>query len=374
MFDYVTTSEESISPLYVTSPYLPPPEEYIEKLKGIWESRVLTNRGRLALELQRELEQSWGVEHVLCVANGTIALQLALATADIHDGEVITTPFSYVATISSILWERCTPVFVDIEPEHYTIDAAKIEEAITPRTRAIMGVHVFGYACAVEVIEEIAARHGLPVIYDGAHAYAARYKGKSLMSYGDFSTCSFHATKLFHTAEGGAVVVKDAAAAARLDLLHRFGHNGDEHLMLGINAKLSELHAAMGLSILPHVDEVITRRCHLCEQYDTLLGDAVERPAPQAGLEPNYAYYPVLFRDEVQLTEALRALAQQGIYARRYFYPSLNRLPYLPSADECPVAEGVSGRIACLPLCAGMSDADVRRVSSAILAVPGMRK
>lgn len=348
----------------VTRSYLPPWEEYVQIIRGVWESHVLTNQGTCVLRLQRELQKFLDVQHLLYVTNGTVALQLALAAAGIREGEVITTPFSYVATTSSILWERCTPVFVDIEPEHFTIDPALIEAAITPRTRAIMAVHVFGYACDVEAIAEIGRKRGLPVIYDGAHAFGARYKGKSLLSYGNYSTCSFHATKLFHTVEGGAVITHDSATAEKLDLLRRFGHNGDEHISLGINAKQSELHAAMGLANLPHMSEILTARRHLCELYDTLLGDVVQRPAPQPGLEPNYGYYPILFRDEAQLLAAFAVLQRQNIRPRRYFYPSLNKLPYLAQVKACPISENIASRIACLPLYVGLPDEVVREIAS----------
>ena len=338
----------------------------MQLLRGVWESHVLTNQGKYVLRLQRELQEYLGVQHLFYVTNGTVALQLALATAGIREGEIITTPFSYVATVGSILWERCTPVFVDIESEHFTIDPTKIEAAVTTRTRAIMPVHVFGYACDVEAIGKIAARYNLPVIYDGAHAFGARYKGKSVLSYGDYATCSFHATKLFHTVEGGAVIVHDTATAEKLDLLRRFGHNGDEHISLGINAKQSELHAAMGLANLPHMSEILAARRRICELYDTLLGDIVERPTPQLGLEPNYGYYPVLFRGEAQLLAAFAALAGQGIYPRRYFYPSLNKLPYLSQTKACPISEDVASRIACLPVYVGLKDEVVREIASTL--------
>lgn len=356
----------SASPINVTRSYLPPWEEYVQLLRGVWESHVLTNQGSCVLQLQQELQKFLDVQHLLYVTNGTVALQLALAAAGIQEGEVITTPFSYVATTSSILWERCTPVFVDIEPEHFTIDPARIEAAITPRTRAIMAVHVFGYACDVEAIAEIGEKHGLPVIYDGAHAFGARYKGKSLLSYGDYSTCSFHATKLFHTVEGGAVITHDAATAEKLDLLRRFGHNGDVCICLGINAKQSEPHAAMGLANLPHMSEILAARRHLCELYDTLLGDVVQRPAPQPGLDPNYGYYPVLFKDETQLLTTFSSLAGHNIHPRRYFYPSLNQLPYLKQQTSCPISEDIASRIACLPLYVGLEDEKVEGICSAL--------
>ncbi len=349
-------------PLRVTRSYLPPLGEYIELLRGIWDNRVLTNQGGNVCRLQRELDTCLGVRGALVVANGTLALQIALTAVGARGGEVVTTPFSYVATAHSILWEHCTPIFVDIEPEHFTIDPGKIEAAITPHTRAILPVHVFGYSCDTDAIRTIAADHKLPVIYDGAHAFGARYKGKSLLSYGDISTCSFHATKLFHTVEGGAVITRDPELAAKMDLMRRFGHNGDEHFCVGINAKMSELHAAMGLAILPHVREIICRRQRICEQYDSLLAGVVEHPSDQPDLEPNYGYYPVLFRDEAQLKKVFAALAAQEIYPRRYFFPALNLIPHVTDKSSCPVAQDIASRIACLPLSDGMTSEDVERV------------
>ncbi|GHV04462.1 aminotransferase DegT [Spirochaetia bacterium] len=339
--------------------------QYLEK---IYLSGILTNQGSLVMELQEKLHQFLGLstETFHCLANGTLALQLALSALDINDGEVITTPFSYVATVSSILWQRCTPVFVDIEADNFTIDASKIEAALTPLTKAIMAVHVFGHACNVDEIQRIAAKYNLKVIYDGAHAFASKLNGKSLLAYGDISTLSFHATKLFHTVEGGACIVKDKTISDKLELQKRFGHDGDDHIMLGINAKTSEFHAAMGLANLPHVPDIIAARKKVIEQYDSLLGQKIMRPKQQPGLEYNYAYYPVVFQSEKDLLRIFKALNNADIYPRRYFYPSLNKLPYLTGA-ACPVSEDIAGRIACLPLSSYLEEDDVERVCKIVL-------
>lgn len=308
------------------------------------------------------------VQHFHYVTNGTIALQLALAALDISDGEIITTPFSYVATTSSILWERCEPVFVDIEANNFTIDPDKIEKAITPHTKAIMAVHVFGYACDVDKIQAIADKHGLKVIYDGAHAFASRYKGKSLLDYGDISTCSFHATKLFHTVEGGACIVKNKAISDKLELQKRFGHHIDNHHCLGINAKQSEFHAAMGLSNFPYISQIIAGRKRVSDLYDTLLNGYVQRPKTQTDLEYNYAYYPVLFQSEDELLKVFAALHQNDIYPRRYFYPSLNKLPYI-SGQSCSVSEDISSRIACLPLYPDLSSQNIKQICNIIRSI-----
>lgn len=351
--------------IYVTKSFMPPLAEYQTFLSQIYKNSILTNGGPMVRDLESQLRRYLGVENFHYLTNGTIALQLALSAMDIDDGEIITTPFSYVATTSSILWQRCKPVFVDIEPNNFTIDATKIESAITSRTRAIMAVHVFGYACDVDTIQKIADKYNLRVIYDGAHAFGARLNGRSLLSYGDISTCSFHATKLFHTVEGGACIVREKSVSDKMDLQKRFGHHMDDHFMLGINAKQSEFHAAMGLANLPHIDEIISARRHISEIYDSHLNGLVGRPQVQTDLEYNYAYYPVVFADEAQLLHVFDALQKNDIYPRRYFYPSLNKLPYVDSAS-CPISEDIASRIACLPLYVGLTDGEVLQICKII--------
>jgi dTDP-4-amino-4,6-dideoxygalactose transaminase len=352
-------------PVYVTKSFLPKWEEYAVILKQIWDRGVLTNQGYCVKDFEVKMKEYLGVNFFHYVANGTIALQLALDALDIKSGEIITTPFSYVATVSSILWERCKPVFVDIEENNFTIDSNKIEAAITPATKAIMAVHVFGYPCDVDKIEEIAKKYKLKVIYDGAHAFGAKYKGKSLLSYGDISTCSFHATKLFHTVEGGACIVKDAEISEKMELSKRFGHDYDNHYHLGINGKNSELHAAMGLANFPYISEIINGRKQASNLYDKLLSSLVLRPKPVKDLEYNYGYYPVVFKNELELQNVFSALAQHEIYPRRYFYPSLNTLPYL-ERQECLVSEDISLRIACLPLYAGLESKTIETIADKI--------
>lgn len=353
-------------PVFVTKSFLPPLKEYEQYVEKIYTAGLLTNQGPLLVELEDKLKCFLGVEHFQYVTNGTIALQMALAALDINDGEIITTPFSYVATTSSILWQRCRPVFVDIEKNNFTIDAAKIEAAITSDTRAIMAVHVFGYACDTEAIQEIADKYHLKVIYDGAHAFASKYKGKSLLDYGDISTLSFHATKLFHTIEGGACIVRDDAVNEKLSLIKKFGHYGDEHFILGINGKQSEFHAAMGLSNFPYINQVIQKRKEISDAYDYRLSEFLIRPITQNSLEYNYAYYPVVFSSEIQLLKVLDALAKEDIYARRYFYPSLNMLPYV-DYQKCPTSEDIARRIVCLPLYPDLDLQTVAKICDIIL-------
>lgn len=352
--------------LNVTKVFLPPLEEYQAYIAQIWESAHITNQGPMLHELEKNIENYLGVTNFQLVTNGTLALQLALRALDITSGEVITTPFSYVATTSAILWERCTPIYVDIEPDTFCIDAEKIEAAITPATKAILVVHVFGYPCDIEKIEEIALKHNLKVIYDAAHAFGASYKGKSLLSFGDISITSLHATKLFHTVEGGGIVVKDEVVRDKIDMLKKFGQLGDEQLSLGINAKTSELHAAMGLANLKYIDEIIASRKAVCELYEELLGDVVLTLHPGKDLEYNYAYYPVIFDSEDLLLKVIDALNDQSIFPRRYFYPSLNRLPYIDNQDSCPVSEKISKTILCLPLYFGLDHESVKRVCKII--------
>ena len=355
--------------VFVTKSFMPPLADYERYVRNIYESGILTNQGPNVRALEAKLSEYLQVSDFQYVTNGTIALQLALKALGIEDGEVITTPFSYVATTSSILWERCTPVFVDIEADNFTIDANKIERAITPRTKAIMAVHVFGYACDVGAIQSIADKYGLKVIYDAAHAFGSRFKGKSLCSYGDVSTCSFHATKVFHTIEGGACICRDREVSRKLELIKKFGHNGDEHFVLGINGKQSEFHAAMGLALFPYLPKLIKERRRVCLLYDDLLGGLVMRPRKQAELNYNYAYYPVLFKSEAQLLRVFAVLKENDIYPRRYFYPSLNKLPYLKSASSCLIYEDICSRIACLPLYPELSDEIAAKICAVIKEV-----
>lgn len=353
--------------IYVTRPFLPPKEEYLQRVSNVFERAVLTNQGPEVQELEERMKAYLGVQNFQYVANGTVAIQIAMRALDITEGEIITTPFSYVATTSTILWERCTPVFVDIEPDNFTLDPSKIEAAITPRTKAIMPVHVFGYACNIDAIQEIADKYGLKVIYDAAHCFGSRYKGKALSSYGDIATLSFHATKLFHTLEGGGCIIRDNAVAEKLDLIKRFGHVGDNHYSLGINAKQDELNAAMGNVNMNYIDEIIACRKCASEKYDCMLGGLLQRPAAQNHLDYNYAYYPVVFQDEKALLSAFDSLEKVDVYARRYFFPSLNTLPYLNERFDCPVSQDICSRIACLPLYYGIEDDVIELVCHEIL-------
>lgn len=341
-------------------------EEYQHYLEKIWHSHQLTNNGPLLKEFESSAKTYLGVDNFHFVTNGTLALQLALRSLGETGGEIITTPFSYVATVSSILWEGFEPVFVDIEPNSLCIDPGKIEAAITDRTKAILPVHVFGNPCDVEAIEVIGKKHGVKVIYDGAHAFGVKYKNRPLLSYGDISICSFHATKPFHTIEGGAVIAKDKEIHETVELQKRFGHTGDEHFMLGINAKASEFQAAMGLCNLDHIEEIIAGRRNVSELYDKLLGERFQRPKIRAETRYNYAYHPILFKNEAELLKVFSALNEKNVFPRRYFYPSLNTLPYIKKSNKCKISKEVTKRIACLPLYAGLKEETVREICTII--------
>lgn len=337
--------------IHVTEPFLPPFEEYADRLKGIWERNWLTNDGPLVRELEEKLSERFGIEHVLFVSNGTIALQIAINALELS-GDIITTPFSYVATTSSIVWEKCRPVFVDIDPGTFNIDPNKIEESITPATSGIVVTHVFGNPCNVEKIEDIAERYGLKVIYDAAHCFGTTFKGSSIFSRGDLSVTSFHATKIFQTVEGGAVFTNNPEMARKIELMRNFGHDGfGKFTGVGINGKNTEIHAAMGLCNLDYIDEVMEVRRKQCDYYtqklDRLTGIYFQKISRDSHVIP--AYYPVLFDDERQLLSVQSALESAGISARRYFNPSLNKLDYV-SPVPVPIAEDISCRILCLPL------------------------
>lgn len=351
----------------VTKTFLPPQEEYQAILKRAWDKQWITNRGELVVELEQKLKAHLGVPHLTITTNGTLPLQIAIKALGLT-GEIITTPFSYVATTSSIVWEGCTPVFVDIDPEFLTIDETKIEAAITPRTSAILATHVFGNPCNVEVIEDIARRHGLKVIYDAAHCFGVTYNGRSIFEYGDVSTCSFHATKIFHTGEGGAMFTSDPVLHQRLFFHHNFGHKSPtEFYGLGINAKISEIQAALGLSVLNHIDHIFSERARIFKRYELRFqGLPLQRIRLRAGTEWNYSYYYIILETEEKLLEIMSKLEAEDILVRRYFYPSLNSLPYLKNT-EIPISEDISKRIICLPVYTELADSEVDRISSIII-------
>lgn len=347
----------------VTKSFVPPLKEYTRQVKRAFDNQWLTNRGELVLELESKLQEYLNTSRPLICNNGTIPIQIALKLFA-KGGEVITTPFSYVATTSSIVWENCTPVFVDIEAQYLCIEASKIEEAITRKTTAILATHVFGNPCDVETIESLAKQYGLKVIYDAAHCFGVNYKGKSIFDYGDVSTCSFHATKIFHTGEGGAIFCRNEDLMDKVYYSHNFGHDGPLAFHgLGINAKISELQAAMGLTNLPYMDHILSSRKKVVDYYLTNLDFSKCRTMSlREHTTWNYSYFPIILENEEVLLKLLDKLAQAGITSRRYFYPSLNKLPYLEKMVAMPVAEQVASSVICLPLYVGLLEEDLKRI------------
>jgi len=361
--------------IYVTRPYLPPLSEFIPYLEQIWESKWLTNGGPFHRELEEKLADYLGVEHLSLFANGTLALVTALQALRIT-GEVITTPYSFVATAHSLLWNGIKPVFVDIDSKTLNLDPKNLEAAITPHTTAILPVHVYGKPCDVEKIQKIADTYGLKVIYDAAHAFGVNYKGESLLKCGDLSILSFHATKVFTTFEGGAIVCPDAKTKKRIDDLKNFGFADEVTVVApGINAKMNEFQAALGLLQLQHIDKAINRRREIDRQYRRELSSVsgIRCMALPVDTKYNYAYFPILIRKEYPLSrDKLHArLCQHGIYSRRYFYPLISDFPMyrdLPSAvrSNLPVAQKVASEVLCLPIYPALEDGSITRIVTII--------
>lgn len=350
----------------VTKSFLPPLTEYTNHVKKAFDNQWLTNRGYLALELEKTLSDILQVEDILLTCNGTIPLQIAVKLLG-NGGEIITTPFSYVATTASIAWENCKPIFVDIHPEYLTIDETKIEQAITENTTCILATHVFGNPCNIQVIDQIAQKHNLKVIYDAAHCFGVKYQDRSIFCYGDISTCSFHATKLFHTGEGGAAFISDDQLRHKFYYSHNFGHNGPlEFYGLGINGKISELQAAMGLAVLPYLPEILAARKRIVSLYNEHIDFTnITKLRIRNNTQWNYSYYPVIFENEEKLLAKLNQLNTENIFPRRYFYPSLDCLPYIKT-HPMPISRSISSRILCLPLYHGLDDDKVLHICNII--------
>lgn len=353
--------------IFVTQPSLAPLEEYVEILKGVWERGILTHNGPLVQQLEKDLESKLGLDYFTVVSNGTIAIQMAIKALELK-GEIITTPFTWVATVSAIKWEECTPVFCDIDPDTLNIDPTKIEALITDKTVAIMPVHVFGNPCDVEAIAAIAQKHGLKVIYDAAHAIGSTYKGSSLLTYGDIAATSLHATKLLNTAEGGGCITTDAALDARLKRIRFFGHDENKDIVEdGFNGKLTEVHAALGLANLKYYDEVLEDRKKKYQYYIEQLQQAegVRFQEVKSG-ETNYSYFPIIFDSEERLLQVEKALNAADIFPRRYFYPSVNTYTKVVAYQACPVSEDISERILCLPLYLNLEEGEQDKICEII--------
>lgn len=357
--------------LTVTRASSPPVEEYLELVRQVLESLHFTNQGPLVARLEAELSallqsQAAPSLQVLTSANGTLALEMALRALGLEGKRIITTPFTYVATLSAILAVGATPLFVDIDPQTLCITPETAREHLSDDVSAILPVHIYGNACDVVGFNALAESAGIPVVYDAAHSFGTTLYGQSVFSYGACAIGSFHATKIMHTAEGGCVACQNKDLLEKLRLIRAFGHVGDTHIMPGINAKMSDLHAALGLCILPLVEKNILARKALTALYDAQLAAApLHFPLWREGLTRNYAYYPIIFENEADLLRVQKVLQEADILPRRYFYPALTCLPYVQEAwkTPCPVAESVSKRVLCLPLFAQMTQEDVERVA-----------
>jgi dTDP-4-amino-4,6-dideoxygalactose transaminase len=341
----------------VTKTYLPDRKKIDDYIDRIYASGWLTNNGELVCELEKQLCEYFGVEHLLLVSNGTLALQIAFKALDLS-GEVVTTPFSFVATSSSLVWEKLTPVFADIDKNSFNLNPELIQSKITDKTSAILPVHVFGNACEVEQLEEIAKKNNVKLIFDAAHAFGVRSDIKSVLNYGDASILSFHSTKIFHTIEGGAIVFKEKAHYDKAKLLINFGISGYDKIdTVGINCKMNEFQAAMGLAVLSEMDIVFAQREVIWNRYlDFFQGTpTIILQKINSNFSKNYSYFPVVFQSEATLLKVRDELMKNDIFPRRYFYPSLNKLSYMTDYQSCPNSEYVAERILCLPIFPGLS-------------------
>jgi dTDP-4-amino-4,6-dideoxygalactose transaminase len=350
----------------VTKTYLPDIDKYKSYIDEIYANGQLTNNGPLVQKLERRLQEYLGVNNVILVANGTLALDAAYRALDLT-GDVITTPFSFVATVSSIVSSGLNPLFSDISPRTLNIDASLIEKKITSKTSAIVPVHVFGNVCEVERIKSIADKHNLKIIYDAAHAFGVKYKGQSVLNYGDISTLSFHATKLFHTIEGGAVIASNDELARKIRLQINFGIAGEGAIeSLGINAKMNEVEAAMGLCMLDEMENIKTKRKEICKIYKENLTGIVNFSQQSKNTTQNYSYFPIILKDEKQTLKIQKALNNKQIFPRRYFYPSLDTLKYIESEQFMSKSRDISSRILCLPLYPELSSKDLQKIIATI--------
>lgn len=354
----------------VSKPFLPPLDKYQKLLHEIWDREWLTNNGPLVNDLELELKNHLQLDHMLFVGNGTLALQLAIKALGLKKN-IITTPFTYIATLSSIVWEGCTPQFADIDEGSLNISPATIERVINEDTQAILATHCFGNPCDIAGIDKLAKKYNLKVIYDASHCFGTTYKGKSIFVYGDISTCSFHATKLYHTVEGGAVFTQNGDMLKKMAFMRNFGHNGPvDYKEVGINGKNSEFHAAMGLVNLKFIDEIMRKRLKQSLKYDELLkGLNVAQPKLNKEGESNRSYYPIVFQSEPELEKVISELNKHEIFPRRYFYPSLNLVDQYANGQSLPIAESVSKRVLCLPLYHGLSESEQRLIARLLLRV-----
>lgn len=354
----------SESPVYVTRALLPDFEQYSALLRQMFAACQLTNHGEFAQSLEKRLQSRLDVPYVALCANGTLALQLGLHVGGLAGKEVVTTPFTYAATLTSLLWEGCKVVFADIEEETCCLDPKSVLNKLTPETAGVLPVHAYGNACDVEAFEEMGRAEDVLIFYDAAHAFGSTYKGRSLLDYGHMAACSTHATKIFHTAEGGFFVSHEQADHEAFVAMRACGHFNDTHIRPGINAKLSELHAAMGCCLLDQTPANMEARKKVSLHYDDVLPmHKLRRLRPRDGQTYNYAYYPVILETERALEQVVAKLRRRNIHPRRYFFPAVNTLPYLKEVQPCPIAESISRRALCLPLFAEMEEKTVETIA-----------
>ena len=356
----------------VTKPFLPPLTDFNTLIKGVWDRNWLTNNGPLVNSLELKLKEYLNLNHLVFLTNGTIALQIAIKALNLRK-KIITTPFSYIATTSSIVWEGCTPVFADIDLNTFNIDPKKIASLIDDQTEGILATHCFGNPCDISAIQAIADKYNLKVIYDAAHCFGVKYLNKSLLSFGDISTISFHATKLYHTVEGGALTTNSPEILEKAAFMRNFGHDGPEQFNdVGINGKNSELHAAMGIVNLRHADEILEKRKKQSLLYDQLLTSLnVVKQSITPNTEYNHAYYPVVFESEDVNLKMKAELEKNEIFPRRYFYPSLSSVSY--TEGNTPIADDLASRILCLPLYHNLSEAEQEIIARILLRTQNYR-
>ena len=353
--------------IYVTMPTLAPLEEVTELMKGIWESGIMTHNGPLVQRFEKECAEKLGVPRMVTCTNGTIGLQMAIRALRLK-GEIITTPFTFIATINSILWEGCTPVFVDIDPETLNIDPNKIEEKITYHTVGIMPVHVFGNSCDIEAIDAIAKEHNLKVLYDACHSVGVNYKGKSIFQYGDISVTSFHATKMLNTAEGGGVFTLNEELDNKLRRIRFFGFENHADIVEdGTNGKMTEVHAAVGIANLRYLDAALADRKEKYARYKEILSQNPEISFQKITTGCNYSYFPAIFKNEETAQKVAAALNSENIYPRRYFYPSVNTFTKLVPYVFMPNSEDISSRILCLPLYKDLMMQEIEHIAEIVL-------
>ena len=356
-------------PIFVAQPSLAPLEEYSEFLKDIWETGILTHNGPLVQRLEKEICLKMNLANFLTVTNGTIALQTAIKALGLR-GEIITTAFTWVATISAIKWEGCSPIFCDIDPDTLNINTSKIEELITEKTVAIMPVHVFGNACDIDAIAKIAEKYNLKVIYDAAHAMGSTFKNKSLLEYGDISATSMHATKLLNTGEGGGCVTNNHFLYEKLKQIRFFGYDEEKQIVQdGFNGKLTEMHAALGLANLKYFDGVLEDRKRKYKIYQEILKECSQITFQKVKFgKKNYSYFPIIFNTEDLLLRVETLLKNNNIYPRRYFYPSVNTFTEIVKYQSAPISESISKRILCLPLYWKLKSKEVKFIAELIVS------